>query len=453
MQTNRLEITEKYNQQRQKFLDLELGVPREVTETVLSKLEQDNVTILTGLRRVGKTTVMRQLAQRLLESGVQNTNIHFFSFDDVSTRNVDFLDGLLVYLLENQPKEKVYIFLDEIQYIEDWQGTVKKYYDFYKGVKIVISGSSSVFIKNKMADSLAGRTYEFYITPLNFKEYLSIFEGVNQSFFNLGDFLANPTSQSFREIESVWAEKSAVLTRQFYNYLSFGQFPECAKLTELEDRYKYINFGIYTKLLETDLPDIYGITNIFEFKRLFEVLIMETGDYFEVDKFSGEIELAKNTVKRYLDVLAQGFLVGDVKSFNKSLRKAGRSKQKYYVGSPNFYTAFAGLRGDSMVSGLYGKVFETYVFWLMRRLYNYLFFYYKDKDEVDFLGTDNPLFKNLTVVEAKFVSRVDSQDFRVVKSLMLKKDIKNAFILSLDCRFFDLEDGRRIWALPAPVFG
>jgi len=204
--------------------------------------------------------------------------------------------------------------------------------------------------------------------------------------------------------------------------------------------------------LETDLPEIYKIDNVFEFKRLFEVLIAETGDYFGVDKFSGEIELAKNTVKRYLDVLAQGFLVGDVKSFNKSLRKAGRSKQKYYVGSPNFYTAFAGLRGDSMVSDLYSKVFETYVFWLMKRLYNYLFFYYKDKEEVDFLGTNNPLFKNLTVLEAKFVNRVDSGDFRVIRSLMVKKDIKNAFILSLDCRMFDLEDGRRVWALPAPVF-
>jgi len=452
MKPTRLEVTEKYNQQRQKFLDLELGVPREVTQTVFSKLEQDNVTILTGLRRVGKTTVMRQLVQHLLESGVEAPHIHFFSFDDASTRNIDFLDSLLTYLLENQPKEKVYIFLDEIQYIEDWQGTVKKYFDFYKGVKIVISGSSSVFIKNKMADSLAGRTYEFYIAPLSFKEYLTIFEGMSQSFFSLGDFLTSPTTQSFREIELAWVDKSATLTRYFYNYLSYGQFPECAKFPELEDRYKYINSGIYTKLLETDLPNIYDITNVFEFKRLFEVLITETGDYFEIDKFSGKIELAKNTVKRYLDVLAQGFLVGDVKSFNKSLKKSGRSKQKCYVGSPNFYTAFAGLRGDNMVSGLYGKVFETYVFWLMRRLYNYLFFYYKDKDEVDFLGTNNPLFKNLTVVEAKFAPRIDSGDFRVMKALMLKKDIKNAFILSMDCRFFDLEDGRRIWTLPAPVF-
>ena len=453
METDRLEIAKKYSQQKQKFLELALGVPREATKTLLTKLEQNNVTIITGLRRVGKTTIMRQLVQQLLENGVKNSNIHFFSFDDISTRNVDFLDGLLSYLLESQPQGEVYIFLDEIQYIENWQGTVKKYFDFYQGIKIVISGSSSVFIKNKMADSLAGRTYEIYIAPLNFKEYLAIFEGINEDFYNLGDFLSNPTAQGFKDIEQRYAERSSIYTQHFINYLSYGQFPECSKYESQQDRYRYINSSIYTKLVETDLPEIYDIDNVFEFKRLFEVLISETSSYFELTKFAPEIGLSKNTVKKYLGVLAQGFLVGDVKSFNKSLRKATRSKQKYYVGSPNFYTAFAGLQGDSMMGGLYGKVFETHVFWLMRKLYNYLFFYYKDKAEVDFLGTNNPLFKNLTVVEAKFVNRVDSADLRVIKLLMAKKDIKNAFVLSLDCRTFDLDGGRRVWVLPVPVFG
>jgi len=173
------------------FLKKEIGCKREILQRIIKALNYPSAIVITGLRRVGKTTLLRQLFEHL--NTETSNNIHFFSFDRKETRSVEFLEQLLEYLCKigGDDKKKTFIFLDEIQYITDWQGTIKHYIDFYPDIKFVITGSSSLFIKKKMSDSLAGRTYELYVHPLNYNEYQKIFLNKDLPKFDVTSFLAS----------------------------------------------------------------------------------------------------------------------------------------------------------------------------------------------------------------------------------------------------------------------
>ncbi|MBU4142078.1 AAA family ATPase, partial [Patescibacteria group bacterium] len=132
-----------------------------------------------GLRRTGKTILLKQLIRHIIEQGgAKPGNVLFLSFDEVLVTSKlalkDYLDAFLENFLKKESFEKIYIFLDEIQYIDKWQHILKRYYDTHQNIKFVISGSSSLFLKKQTTESLAGRIYEFKLPPLSFEEFMEL---------------------------------------------------------------------------------------------------------------------------------------------------------------------------------------------------------------------------------------------------------------------------------------
>src|SRR3989344_3189107 len=152
---------------------------REIYPKLQKYIEAKQIIALTGLRRVGKTTIMLKIAKEKIDSGFASGNIVYFSFDNF--RDLDLSELLEAYSEEYEKniENSKYLFLfDEIQKINNWEEQVKRLYDLHANFKIIISGSESLFIRKKSKESLAGRMFEFKVESLSFREYLS-FKGLN----------------------------------------------------------------------------------------------------------------------------------------------------------------------------------------------------------------------------------------------------------------------------------
>lgn len=447
------EILKKIREQNKDILDSQkaLKTKREIFDALKKSLNRDNITILTGLRRVGKTTLMKQLISDLAQNQKNpKENILFFSFDEVITRQVDFLDRLIAVFLEEQEKEKKkYIFLDEIQYVGFWQGVIKKYYELNLKIKFVVSGSSSVFIKEKMADSLTGRVAEYHIEALNFREYLKIIRAKDYNFTpDLKNFFLTPDIKQFNRLSRDYADIKQ--EKEILPYLLCGEFPEVIKYPSLQEKYSYINNSIYKKLIEYDLPEIFTVQNKPEFIQLYDVLIKETANLIEIINLSREIGISKDTLKGYLEILNQAFLWDKIFNFTKSVRKKSRNLQKHYIKSTNFYAAKYDLSGNiEGIASIMGKLIETKCFWILKSIFPYVFFYFKQGQEVDFYISSDPLLRQMIPIEVKWKEKIRDQDLKTLQYVMSKKGIKYGFILAKDFDYFKIDSqGSCIWVIP-----
>jgi len=151
--------------------------PREIYEEIKHFLKSRQIIALTGLRRVGKTTIILKIAEEYTKK-IDAKNILYFSFDDF--RNVQIRDIMNIYarVMDKDFNIGHYLLLfDEIQKLENWEEQVKRVYDNFKNIRLILSGSESLFIRKKSRESLAGRFFEFKVKPLNFREYLN-FKGI-----------------------------------------------------------------------------------------------------------------------------------------------------------------------------------------------------------------------------------------------------------------------------------
>jgi len=154
---------------------------------LLKYLDEKQILSIIGLRRVGKTVLLKQLSKYLIkEKNVAPKNIFFLSFDEAIAISHNNLNNYLTIYLDTARtniNKTAYIFIDEIQYIDKWQHILKRYYDTRPNIKFIISGSSSIFLRKKTTESLAGRIYEFKLNTLDFNEYLELTEK-NKQFIN-----------------------------------------------------------------------------------------------------------------------------------------------------------------------------------------------------------------------------------------------------------------------------
>jgi predicted AAA+ superfamily ATPase len=165
-------------------------------------LNTRQIAILTGLRRIGKTTILYQLISKLLESHDEK-NVMYYSFEEKGDKTRDVLEAYEKQVLRRpiQDAGRLFIFLDEVQYSPDWVYTVKRYYDLYPNIKFYLSGSSSLLLGEEALDKLAGRFFFLDVYPLTFKEFMQI-KGVDVK------------------------EPSSALEPYFSDYLTKAGFPE-----------------------------------------------------------------------------------------------------------------------------------------------------------------------------------------------------------------------------------
>ena len=218
-------------------VDPELALPfkRDNYQDIEKSLETRFILALVGLRRVGKTTTIYQLIQKLIEK-VSVKNTLFFSFDESPASLGDVLDTYREMHRKELRDEKVYVFLDEIQKCPNWENEIKKYYDLYPKLKFVISGSESLFIRKKTKESLAGRIVEFRLTTFTFREYVRI-----------------------HRIPEEDQGSEARMRPLFRAFVEKGGFPETFSFQGDKEFKEYIRSIVIDKIVYKDIPQLFKI--------------------------------------------------------------------------------------------------------------------------------------------------------------------------------------------------
>ncbi len=405
---------------------------RKLFRDLVRYLPERQILSIVGLRRTGKTILLKQLIRHLVRHEKTSAkNIFFLSFDEAlitpRTTLKDYLDAFLKIIPKEKSKGAKYIFLDEIQYIEKWQHILKRYYDNEPGVKFVISGSSSLFVKKKTTESLAGRIYEFRLPPLGFEEFLELAKANPAMLSGYRKYSISTTESNLKHsrknYEIFFAEFGDALEGMFEDYLLYYQFPEMVLQEDKEKIRKYISESVYKKTIEYDIPKLFGVEKIDELKFLFQTLVNENGSLLEFKNISSEAGIEENTLKKYISYFQESFLLNLVYNYSKSFRKSKRLQKKGYVASTNFFPVF---RFDwdentALKAEYLGLLAETYIFNLLKEKYQYVSFYRKGRDEVDFVASNDR--KNAgahALYEVKYASAIRWNDIKFIDRVARK---------------------------------
>jgi hypothetical protein len=330
-------------------------------------LDTKKIVSLVGIRRSGKTYILFDLINELRKK-IDRRNVVYINFEDdrlfgITLRELDLLLEGYFELFPQKREEKLYFFFDEIQEIENWEKFIRRIYDNYD-VSIYITGSSSKLLSKEISTSLRGRSINFEVFPLSFREFLE-FKGVEVNLYS---------SKSLSFIKNALEE-----------YLKYGGFPE---IIDEDDFIKREILQSYTDLIiYRDLIERYKIKNLALLKYMIKYLFSNPATLFSFTKFYNFLKtqgfrVSKETIMDYYSYLEDVYAVFGVKIFRNSIKEQMRNPLKNYIVDNGFFYIF-----NAYLNEDYSKIYENTVFMHLRRKTKNVF-YYKLKQECDFYADD-----------------------------------------------------------------
>jgi hypothetical protein len=285
--------------------------------------------ILSGPRRVGKSTIMYQAIEHLLESGIPSRNILYVSFDHPILKISEVDHILKVYLNNIALEENIYLFLDEIQYAKDWDAWLKTIYDHNPTYRLMATGSASPALDEKVPESGVGRWVQIRIPTLSFYEYLQL-KGIDVPTL---DETIKPTALGELDNRDLNDLMSSLLPleRHFHRYLLIGGFPEIVQSDDVSYAQRIIREDVVDKVLKRDMVSLFNVRHVDELERIFLYLCMTTGNIVEVATIAKHMEITRPTVLKYLQFLELANLIYTSYPIDISGKKILTAKPKVYL--------------------------------------------------------------------------------------------------------------------------
>jgi len=347
---------------KERFLSTEDLVNRENQKAINSYLKQKEIVIITGVRRSGKSSLMRLISRDIMKhQDPLPDNILYLNFEDerfIDFSHNDFEPLYEIFLELYGPKGKKYFFLDEIQNIKGWERWVNRLYEFEQ-IKIFITGSNATLLSSEIATALTGRNRQITCYPFSFREFLNL--------------RGHKISQN-----DVYIREKRVMMKSLFNeYIKLGGFPEVLKNKDPSLLEQYLKDIIYRDIIAR-----LNIKNRKEIKELILFLSSNTGKTHSYNSLKNVIEVKSfNTVKNYLEILENVYLFFSIDLFDFSIKKQIYNPSKIYSIDPALSRSVAfKFSHDS------GHIYENFVFIELLRREKEIF-YWKSKrgKEVDFL--------------------------------------------------------------------
>ena len=265
--------------------------------------------VLSGARRVGKTTIMYQLIDHLMEEGVPPRNILYVSFDNPMIKLVNIERVLDIYESLYPVEGPKYVFLDEIQYSENWELWMKVVYDSRKDIRLVATGSASPVLEKGAADSGTGRWTVLKIPTLSFYEYCKLLELD----------AAKELTEQIRLTELVrWKEgrllelsnRFGPLLQHFNRYLMIGGFPELVLSKDDIYSQRMLREDVVDKVIKRDVLTLFNIRSPLLMEKLFLYLCINSTEIFNVTTAAKELENTSiATIESYIAALEMSNLI------------------------------------------------------------------------------------------------------------------------------------------------
>lgn len=373
-------------------------VRKEYLERLRNLKHKKLIKIITGIRRCGKSTVMEMFRDELLENGVDENQIIFLNFEDYDNKHLRNPDELYSYIKERLTQKMNYIFLDEIQRVENFPEIVDSLY-IKDNVDIYITGSNSSLLSSEIATLISGRYVEIKMLPLSFTEFVQATKQEKQ------------LSQAYRQ------------------YVETSSFPYVIELLQTPDEINSYLEGIYNTVLVKDIIDR---------KKIADTLVLKSVSQFLFDNIGLELSskriadtLTSNgrksdskTIEKYITSLEESFIVYKASRYNIKGKEYLKSLEKYYVSDIGLRNFMLGKKAMDV-----GHILENIVYLeLIRRGYE-VYVGKVDDMEIDFVAQNT---QGNTYIQVSASVRDENTLTRELKPLKAVRDNYPKILLTLD---------------------
>lgn len=373
-------------------------VRKEYLERLRNLKHKKLIKIVTGIRRCGKSTVMEMFRDELLENGVDENQIIFLNFEDYDNKYLRNPDELYSYIKERLTQKMNYIFLDEIQRVENFPEIVDSLY-IKDNVDIYITGSNSSLLSSEISTLISGRYVEIKMLPLSFTEFVQATKQENQ------------LSQAYRQ------------------YVETSSFPYVIELLQTPDEINSYLEGIYNTVLVKDIIDR---------KKIADTLVLKSVSQFLFDNIGLELSskriadtLTSNgrksdskTIEKYITSLEESFIVYKASRYNIKGKEYLKSLEKYYVSDIGLRNFMLGKKAMDV-----GHILENIVYLeLIRRGYE-VYVGKVDDMEIDFVAQNT---QGNTYIQVSASVRDENTLARELKPLKAVRDNYPKILLTLD---------------------
>ena len=308
-------------------------------EKYLSRLRpfysSDIIKVITGIRRCGKSCIMKAIINELLSNGVDSAHIIYIPLDKRGFKEIkkpEQLEARIESMISGGGL--FYLFIDEVQNVEGFESVVQAYAE--DGFSIFLTGSNSYLLSDEITTKLTGRYLTFETFPLDFHEFLEM-----KKFFNLN--------------------VSGDMDQEFNEYVLSGGFPKSLEFPDLNARRTYTR-GIVSEIFEKDVKTRRRISNLAVYERVQTYLINNYGSPVSLGNLLSSLEkegmrTKASTVRRYIEDLKKAKIIYECNRFDLKSRKAIRRDQKYYLADMSLYFS---MNTDNQMN--YGPTLENLVY-------------------------------------------------------------------------------------------
>lgn len=374
-------------------------IPREEYFERLRNLKHKKlIKIVTGIRRCGKSTVLEMFRDELLDNGVEENQIIFINFEDYENKSLRNPESLYNYIKQRLTSKMNYIFLDEIQRVEDFSEVVDSLY-IKDNVDLYLTGSNSSLLSSEIATLISGRYVEIKMLPFSFKEFV---KATNQT---------ENLSSAYRQ------------------YVETSSFPYVLELLQMPQEINAYLEGIYNTILVKDIIDRKKIADTNVLKSVTQFLFDNIGSELSSKKIADTLtsngrKSDSKTIEKYVTSLEESFIVYSANRYNIKGKEYLKSLEKYYVADIGLRNFMLGKKSMDV-----GHILENVIYLeLLRRGYS-VYVGKIDDLEIDFVA-QNP--QGNTYIQVAATVRDENTLKRELRSLQAVKDNYPKMLLTLD---------------------
>jgi uncharacterized protein len=413
--------------------------------------------LLTGARQIGKTTLLLQAIQELINQGVAPAKILYATFDHPLLKHAG-LDSLLQIWREVEPSGEgiEYIFFDEIQFAPDWQVWLKHQIDFQKHRRIALTGSATPLI-NDAQESGVGRWHTIALSTLSFYEYLQIKKVAVP--VSIPSVASHSSLFDWHQGQFVAVASDArALVGQFHEYILRGGFPQTAAIEDISQAQRLLREDIVDKVLKRDMTVLFGVRRVVELEQVFLYLCMHDGGILDLPDLCRNLEVKKPTATNFLSLLESAHLIRRLQPFGYG-KEVLRGRHKYYLADasigPSVLLKGKALLEDSTALGLAAETafFNHLYTRFQQRHASFSYWRGKNSEEVDIIAS---IDGHLTPIEVKYRgSATNPENLKGIRQFCQQRGVKRGYVITKDIFDFGVlplaDENLTLLKIPAPL--
>ncbi len=409
------EIKEILIRQRDIILKKDYGVERDLIREIEKKLSLPHVIVLTGLRRSGKSTLLRQIIKKYYN----DENFYYINFEDERLLGFKANDFNRLYeaLVSLFGKSKTF-FLDEVQNVAHFETFIRRFYE--EGFKFIITGSSAALLSREIGTKLTGRHIDITLRPFSFLEFLSL-KGVE------------PTKELWLRVES-----RIEIKKHFEDYLSRGGMPEYLVFGDLE-----LLAEVYNDIVMKDIVARYKVEDALTLRQLYLYMISNVSSRFSFNSLKKFTDVKSvNTIKKFIGYLEQTYFATTINKFDYSIKKQVVNDKKLYLADNGFINVLSRTFSKDK-----GKLLENLVFTNLNTDYEVTYFT-DQKSECDFVAAKNRQVLCAIQVCYEINEKNRERELNGLLAAMKEYDLKEGLLLTNAQEEEIKVNGRKVTAMP-----